>query len=334
MSHDAITLRGVLEVLGDSEIASSAIAARFGVTRQAIHTHLKKLEEAGLVEMVGAGRGARWKRMFMRVYEWPISADAREDQMWRQVVDDLGAELGVSAPARSILNYGVTEMINNALDHSDGVRVTLSIDVGDSVVIAVSDDGIGAFERVREYFRLRSHLDAIAHMSKGQQTTDPTRHSGRGIHFTSRAFDRFSIESCGFIWKRDNIIEDSAVGEAHERPGTRVTLTLDANTERALKDVFDAGSRGDGYEFDHTVYPVLLADFGDQFMSRSEAKRITDGLERYREVGLDFNGVNEIGQGFVDEVFRVWAQAHPDTRLTTKNAIPAVQFMIDRGITH
>ena len=39
------------------------------------------------------------------------------------------------------------------------------------------------------------------------------------------------------------------------------------------------------------------------------------GLERFREVVLDFAGVDAIGQGFADEVFRVWARAHAGTRL-------------------
>jgi hypothetical protein len=29
------------------------------------------------------------------------------------------------------------------------------------------------------------------------------------------------------------------------------------------------------------------------------------GLERFRDVIVDFRGVQEVGQGFVDEVFRV-----------------------------
>lgn len=43
---------------------------------------------------------------------------------------------------------------------------------------------------------------------------------------------------------------------------------------------------------------------------------------------LDFSDVHRIGQGFADEVFRVFARQHPDIRLEVKNASPGVEAMI------
>ncbi len=36
-------------------------------------------------------------------------------------------------------------------------------------------------------------------------------------------------------------------------------------------------------------------------------------FERFQTVVLDFTGVEEIGQDFADEVFRVFQRAHPAT---------------------
>jgi hypothetical protein len=47
---------------------------------------------------------------------------------------------------------------------------------------------------------------------------------------------------------------------------------------------------------------------------------------------LDFRGVESVGQGFVDEVFRVFATAHPEVRLVPANISPPVEFMITRGL--
>ncbi len=66
-------------------------------------------------------------------------------------------------------------------------------------------------------------------------------------------------------------------------------------------------------------------------MSRSEAKRLIHGLERFREVVLDFSGVDAVGQGFADEVFRVWAGAHPEVLLDPTNMNEAVAFMVERA---
>src|SRR5207249_4756169 len=76
---------------------------------------------------------------------------------------------------------------------------------------------------------------------------------------------------------------------------------------------------------------IRLFRDGNRIVSRSEAKRLVFGLEKFREVELDFTGIDGIGQGFADEVFRVWQRDHPDTRLITTNANRAVQFMISRA---
>ena len=67
-------------------------------------------------------------------------------------------------------------------------------------------------------------------------------------------------------------------------------------------------------------------------VSRREARRILRGLEHEPEIVIDFTGVTWVGQGFVDEVFRVWSRNHPETRLAPVNMAPAVEFMVRRGL--
>jgi hypothetical protein len=55
------------------------------------------------------------------------------------------------------------------------------------------------------------------------------------------------------------------------------------------------------------------------------------GLERFREIVMDFQGVEGVGQGFVDEVFRVWTRTHPHITITPINMSPLVKIMIQRG---
>jgi hypothetical protein len=77
---------------------------------------------------------------------------------------------------------------------------------------------------------------------------------------------------------------------------------------------------------------VELIVQGECPMARSEARRVMKGLERFREVVLDFRGVRELGPSFADEVFRVWATAHPRTKLTPENTIEPVEFMVKRAL--
>jgi hypothetical protein len=53
-------------------------------------------------------------------------------------------------------------------------------------------------------------------------------------------------------------------------------------------------------------------------------------FEKFKQVVLDFEGVSQIGQGFADELFRVFALDHPNVRLVPVNTSEAVAQMIRR----
>jgi len=77
-----------------------------------------------------------------------------------------------------------------------------------------------------------------------------------------------------------------------------------------------------------THFFLSLVALGDNLVSRSQAKQIAARFENFSEVELDFSGVEEIGQGFADELLRVWQIAHPQTRLVASNANENVMKMI------
>lgn len=78
---------------------------------------------------------------------------------------------------------------------------------------------------------------------------------------------------------------------------------------------------------------VKLFEIGTTFVSRSEAKRLLEGLDAdFDAVDVDFAGVTDVGQGFVDELLRVWPGAHPGKTVNPMNMNPAVEFMVRRGL--
>lgn len=68
-------------------------------------------------------------------------------------------------------------------------------------------------------------------------------------------------------------------------------------------------------------------------MSRAAAQRWLRDVAGVRTLLLDCSGVAAIGQAFADEVFRVFANAHPETTLTVVDAAPDVLRMIRRAET-
>ena len=51
-------------------------------------------------------------------------------------------------------------------------------------------------------------------------------------------------------------------------------------------------------------------------------------FERFREIVLDFDNVESIGQAFADEIFRVFANQNPSVHLIPMNTNQQVRKMI------
>lgn len=85
------------------------------------------------------------------------------------------------------------------------------------------------------------------------------------------------------------------------------------------------------YGFSKTMIPVKLVAHGESdglFMSRSQARRLLTRLDKFENIELDFADIDEIGQGFADEVFRIFAKDHPNVKIGVINAGENVLKMI------
>jgi anti-sigma regulatory factor (Ser/Thr protein kinase) len=254
-----------------------------------------------------------------------------EDVVWRRVVRDLG--LDKESPAARIIGYAFTEMLNNAIDHSDSETATITwwTDT-DQWTFEIRDYGVGAYPKLRQGLRLASEFEAVQELSKGKRTTDRDRHTGEGIFFTSKVVDLFRLTSSGVRWTVDNLRHDTALGMVPATEGTSAVCQIDPQTNRTLAEIFREFTRD--HAFVRTRPVVKLFEIGTVFVSRSEARRLLDGLEAdFDTVEVDFTGVTDVGQGFVDELLRVWPAAHPGKTVIPANMNDAVEFMIERGLS-
>ena len=193
------------------------------------------------------------------------------------------------------------------------------------------DDGVGVFRRVCQDFGYPTPNDAIVQLEKGKLTSDPARHSGEGLFFSSKAVSRFRLESQATAWIVDNRVHDSAIAPSEVRRGTRVQLEVVAGHVPKLEEVFASYTDPDSLRFTKTRATIKLAGLGKTLVSRSEAKRLVARLPDFAHVTLDFSGVDAVGQGFCDEVFRVFERAHPELMLEPVGMNDAVAFMVRRA---
>lgn len=304
----------------------------FGLSRQAIHGHLSALVKLGYLTAAGNTRARTYVLGPVRNHTAVLQlAGLSESDVYSGDFDFMFKDL--PKEVRNICQYGFTEMLNNAIDHSGGRMVTVNVDrTIEEIKITISDDGEGIFKHIARILNLNDPRESLLELSKGKLTTDPANHSGQGIFFSSRAFDRFVIDSGDIYFSHnDGDANDWLLHSDKDGEGTTVRMQIRLDSQRVLRSVFDqyTGSEEEDFVFNKTVVPIKLALYeGEQLVSRSQGKRILNRVERFKTVILDFKDVASIGQAFADEVFRVFVRQHPEITLIPINANDDVKRMV------
>lgn len=309
-------------------------AHRFKISRQAVNKHLTRLVRDGHLTAQGTTRNRQYS---LSIIDQPLikvelGKQPAEDIVWQRQVAPILSDLPRNVI--DIWRYGFTEMLNNAIDHSSGTYVLVKIKrTMYASSMNIMDDGYGIFRKIKEAMDLKDERHSVLELAKGKCTTDPAKHSGEGIFFTSRMFDKFGILSGGVFFSHESPHEEDWILESDSNEsGTSVRLELTNHTQRTSREVFDQFTEDEDYGFSKTIVPVDLVRYGDDsLISRSQAKRLLNRVDRFRTVVLDFEGIEQVGQGFADEVFRVFARAHPGINLVPINENSQVSSMIRRA---
>ena len=315
---------------------SSITANEFGVSRQSVYRHLKKLVNDGLLTSTGQTRSREYhlKSLVEETFTVNITPDLEEDRVWSTNV--LPVLHGATGNVADICHYGFTEILNNVIDHSESEEAQIEVK-RDAVNIqmVVEDQGIGIFAKIQLEYDLNDADHALQELSKGKLTTDPESHTGEGIFFTSQMFDEFIIISgeTGFrrTFEGTYVLVGSPTGKPY--PGTLVIMTIRTNAQQTMREIFDRfASDEDDYSFSRTHIAIGLFRFkGGGLVSRSQAKRILSRIDQFKEVILDFQGIDDIGSSFADEIFRVFKRHNPEITLTPVNTTPYVERAIQRA---
>ena len=259
-----------------------------------------------------------------------------ENDIWEKVRKGTDFLNGLSENAENLLYFGFTEMLNNAIDHSHSGTGYVKIWLDDGKLkFIVKDHGIGVFRNVMTKRKLPSEVDAARELIKGKLTTLPRWHSGEGIFWTSKSADYFSLKSYNLELRLDNLLNDYTINQLDAQDstlGTEVYFEVAKDTQKSLHKLFR------DFSFDHqkltldtTVIPVKLFNEGEIWISRSQAKKVLIGLEKYKKIIFDFAGIDLIGQSFADEVFRVFNLSHPEIELEAINMSESVKIMVEHA---
>ncbi len=310
---------------GNCKNLSKTVSENLKINQNTVHRYIDELIQKGT--LVRKKRGAyELKSLEKRYYLFRSKGELASDiAVYEKTLEPYVQ--GFSNNVRSIWSYVFTEMINNAIDHSEAEGVVVDVRQNPlDTVVSIYDDGIGIFKKIQTHFGMDTLDDAIVELFKGKLTTDRENHSGEGIFFSSKIVDDFYILSEGKLFAKNRFGRtDVAIAEKKNMPGTYVSMSLRNDSKKCVKEIFDQYANVDG-GFWKTKLP-LKNFFSSSPVSRSQAKRLCNRLEEFEEVELDFEGLDWMGQGFAHQLFVVFAREFPQVKLLPINMSEAVEKM-------
>lgn len=322
------------------QVTTADIVAQTGLSRAYAQRFLKSLADEGAIVLMGkanqahyiipAKKGTSIEKPLM-VHRIMLNKDLAEDKVLREIKEESAIFQGLVDDVSSIVDYAFTEMLNNAIEHSTSEKIDVVImKTATDIRFTVTDQGVGIFNNIVKIKRLHTTIEAIQDLLKGKETTAPDAHSGEGIFFTSKVADLLTIKSFEKKLVFDNVGQDIYIKDVQSVKGTKVDFILGLKSKTKLADLFNKYT-DDSFQFSKTAVKVKLYHQDVDYVSRSQARRILAGLEKFKTIVLDFKDIKTIGQAFADEVFRIWQSAHKDVKFLVKNANENVMLMIKRA---
>jgi biotin operon repressor/anti-sigma regulatory factor (Ser/Thr protein kinase) len=328
------TREKILKIIREQGPLSGADIARdLGISRQAVHKHLRTLRCKGSVVKEGAKKGAEFRigegepHIIEKRKKYELDG-LGEDSVYEEFSFFLNFESVLSVQADAILHYAFCEMLNNAIEHSKSKYCEVNFKIEPfKVAFTVRDYGIGIFRSIQDKYGLSSEADALRELLKGKTTTMPARHTGEGVFFTSKAGDKVAFRSDRMRLIFHNKKDDVFVERKRNLEGTEVYFEIARYSRRELSEIFNEYAPEE-YDFSFEKTRIRVKLYKGKYMSRSEARRLLSRLDDFSVVILDFQDVERIGQGFADEIFRVFASSYPEITIKTENVAPEIEAMI------
>lgn len=326
------------------KIKAADIVRSSGFSRAYINRFFQKLKDEGKIILMGKANKAFYvpadkkivslaKSSILSVRRSLRNKNLSEDLVLDDIKQNSGIFLKLPKNVSTIVNYAFSEMLNNAIEHSKSSKIEIQMQRSASgVVFDVRDRGIGIFNNIKKKKKLKNEFEAIQDLLKGKQTTMPKEHTGEGIFFTSKAGDMLTIQSSRKKLIFNNILDDIFIKDAKKTIGTKINFRISLKPKNNLNSVFKKYS-DEAFSFAKTETKVSLYKIDTDFISRSQARRIVSGLDKFKKIVLDFKDVDTVGQAFADEVFRVWQNTHSGVEIEYRNANKNIDFMIKRAKT-
>ncbi len=304
----------------------------FGISRQAIHKHMKRLIDDKKVVAYGTTKGRYYELIPSVNYNKKIIIDgafSSENFLKEHISPQIE-----SLPKNifEIFIFSIGALLNNILYHADATNIYFKLYVNHREAhFVLSDNGKGIFENIRSGLELSNSSVAALELAKGNVTTDPSRHSGDELNTIIQLFDKVTIDSSGISLKYFNKNQDWLLKHSKQLHGTRIHLQIDSLSKRTCSDIFDSIFAN---KYLRIRIPLNFLELSDNKIvnSRLQAKSALRNIKDYKIVEFDFKKIDLIGPAFADELVRQTKEKNKFADIEWINTNPTVDLLMSRAL--
>ena len=190
--HKVEIINTILRAIKEKKNPYNETLSFYKISRQTVYKYIKELIEKKLIKKVD---NKNYTLLFYNLKEENYkNINLQEDIIYKNLLEEF--EKDKKENVIHILTYSFTEILNNAIEHSESRNIKISY--GEdyfSIYVQILDDGVGIFKKIKKNYNLKNENEAIFELKKGKITSDPENHSGEGIFFSSKVVDYFLIDS-------------------------------------------------------------------------------------------------------------------------------------------
>ncbi|MEW6408478.1 MAG: hypothetical protein AB1465_07400, partial [Patescibacteria group bacterium] len=153
------------------EVKSSQVVKESGFSRVYINRFFRQLVAEGKIELIGKANQARYilagksSRLVLSVNRLLKNRNLNEDAVFQEIQKTADIFRKISKNVENILSYSFSEMLNNAIEHSQSKQISIRVNrTKKDLKFIVRDYGVGVFRNARKKFHLKNELDAINHL--------------------------------------------------------------------------------------------------------------------------------------------------------------------------
>ena len=304
----------------------------FGISRQAMHKHMKSLIDDKKVSAFGNTKGRYYKLNPIVNYTKNFQITDRNSTERILKENILPNIKSLRGNIFEIFEFSIGGLLNNIFDHAcaNNMYCKLYINHRESHFV-ISDDGVGIFNNIKSGLKLVNTRMAGLELAKGNMTTDPSNHSGDELTAIVHLFDKVTIDSSGQSLKFFNDNNEWLIQDSKQKHGTRIHLQIDTQSNRSCAKIFEFIFKK---KHKHISIPLNLLELSDYRIinCRSQVKNLLRNIEDYKIVEFDFQKIDLIGPSFADALVRKTKEYNKYANIEWVNTNPTVDLLMSRAL--